>query len=555
MIKWLFKNLVLPVLIILAIPLVIIAFMYQPLENPLASIEDNEETPLLDRINDSVETFLNDETGEIPVVISMSEDEINGLLKEVLQDQNNQYLLEDDYVIEDDLYGYSGSWVEFKDDTIVVVSKVDVFLPIGEEGFTFQSALNAEFSVDINMDTITLQFESLKIGNLGLLWIYDIANTLIETFSDLNIETIINDVFSGYGTFDAGERSVMIDVKDLLKTALGADEETGTLIEELMTIINAAELIEIGPVDDAFEFNIQLQKLRLETPLTPFDTRLIPQDSDAFSELFESLFDPYILMGSIIESTLNSDAVSPYVDLDETMLNQVTGYILKDTLNEGIIYELTIGTYTVQIQAPIVSVDEVMHIIVPISMSGESQSFETAIFIEVNPTMDGSDVLFELTSITLGTIEIEEAFLTTLLAYINSDFITDNAIRIENIDTLFGIESISIESIAVNGDALRITVNADNALDTSLINQAVGDLLDAFVDDESIPEAVSTAAQQVLDGVSSGDEEAISQAVSDMIDAFDTLTEEEQTELSNTVLSILENSDITFENIFDLIPE
>ncbi len=555
MIKWLFKNLVLPVLIILAIPLVIIAFMYQPLENPLASIEDNEATPLLDRINDSFETFLNDETGEIPIVISMSEDEINGLLKEVLQDQNNQYLLEDDYVIEDDLYGYSGSWVEFKDDTIVVVSKVDVFLPIGEEGFTFQSALNAEFSVDINIDTITLQFESLKIGNLGLLWIYDIANTLIETFSDLNIETIINDVFSGYGTFDAGERSVMINVKDLLKTALGADEETGTLIEELMTIINAAELIEIGPVDDAFEFNIQLQKLRLETPLTPFDTRLIPQDSDAFSELFESLFDPYILMGSIIESTLNSDAVSPYVDLDETMLNQVTGYILKDTLNEGIIYELTIGTYTVQIQAPIVSIDEVMHIIVPISMSGESQSFETAIFIEVNPTMDGSDVLFELTSITLGTIEIEEAFLTTLLAYINSDFITDNAIRIENIDTLFGIESISIESIAVNGDALRIAVNADNALDTSLINQAVGDLLDAFVDDESIPEAVSAAAQQVLDGVSSGDEEAISQAVSDMIDAFDTLTEEEQTELSNTVLSILENLDITFENIFDLIPE
>ena len=166
MIKWLFKNLVLPILIILAIPLIIIALMYQPLENPLASIEDNEATPLLDRINDSVETFLNDETGEIPVVVSMSEDEINVLLKDVLQDQNARYLLEDDYVIEDSLYGYSGSWVEFKEDTIVVVSKVDVFLPIGDEGFTFQTALNAEFSVDINIDTITLQFESLKIGIL-----------------------------------------------------------------------------------------------------------------------------------------------------------------------------------------------------------------------------------------------------------------------------------------------------------------------------------------------------------------------------------------------------
>ena len=388
-----------------------------------------------------------------------------------------------------------------------------------------------------------------------MLWIYDIANTLIETFSDLNIETIINDVFSGYGTFDAGERAVVIDVKDLLKTVLGADEETGLLIEELMTLINAAELIEIGPVDNAFELSIQLQQLRLETPLTPFDTNLIPQDSEAFSQLFETLFDPYILMGSIIESTLNSDSVSPYVDLDETMLNQITGYILKDTLTEGQIYELSIGTYVVQIQAPIVSVDEVMHIIVPISINDESQSFDTAIFIEVNPSMDGTDVLFELTSITLGTIEIEETLLTSLLGYVNSSFINDNTIRIENIDTLFGIEGISLRSIAVAGNALRITVNADDALDVSLVNQAVDDLLEAFTNDESIPETVSNAAQNVLDVVSSGDEEAISQAVSEMIDVFDTLTVEEQEALSNTVLAILEDSDITFENIFDLIPE
>ena len=388
-----------------------------------------------------------------------------------------------------------------------------------------------------------------------MLWIYDIANTLIETFSDLNIETIINDVFSGYGTFDAGERAVVIDVKDLLKTVLGADEETGLLIEELMTLINAAELIEIGPVDNAFELSIQLQQLRLETPLTPFDTNLIPQDSEAFSQLFETLFDPYILMGSIIESTLNSDSVSPYVDLDETMLNQITGYILKDTLTEGQIYELSIGTYVVQIQAPIVSVDEVMHIIVPISINDESQSFDTAIFIEVNPSMDGTDVLFELTSITLGTIEIEETLLTSLLGYVNSSFINDNTIRIENIDTLFGIEGISLRSIAVAGNALRITVNADDALDVSLVNQAVDDLLEAFTNDESIPETVSNAAQNVLDVVSSGDEEAITQAVSEMIDVFDTLTVEEQEALSNTVLAILEDSDITFENIFDLIPE
>lgn len=555
MIKWLFKNLVLPILIILSIPIVIVALVYQPLENPLATVDDEQSTSILERIDASFETFLNDETNEVPLTVSMSEDEINQLLKTVLQDQNSNYLISDDYVIEESLYGYAGSWVEFEEDQLQVVSKVDIFIPIGEDGFTYQTAVTAAFSIDIEIDTITLHFESLKLGNLGLLWIYDIANFVVETFTDVNIDGIINDVFSGYGTFDAGERSVVIDVKDLLKTALGADEETGVLIEEVMSLISAAELIEIGPVDDAFELSIHLEKLRLEEPVEAFDTALIPQDENAFQSVFEDLFDPYILMGSIIESSLNTDSVSPYVDLDETMLNQITGYILKDMITDGVLYELEIDPYVIQIQAPVVVIDETMQIIIPITLVSDGQQFKTAIFVEVNPKMDQSDMLFELSSITLGTILIEEAFLNTLLEYVDSSFITDNTIRIEDIDALFGIENISIESISVVSQALRITVNADNALDTTLITQAVDDLLDTFANDESIPESVSVAAQGVLDVVSSGDPEAISEAVSEMIDIFDTLTVEEQESLSNTVLSILEDSDITFENIFDFIPE
>ena len=332
MFKWLFKNLILPILILLAIPVTLIALIYKPMDNPLASLEETEQVSVLTRIDASVEAFLADETGELPVTISMSEDEINALLLSVLQDQNSEYLNSASYVFEEQLFGYAGSWVELEDDVLSVISKADIFIPLGEDSFTYQTALTLSFSIDINLDTITLEFESLKLGNLGLLWIYNIANSAMEAIADVNIENTINDLFEGYGTFDSENLSVVIDVKDLLLTLVGADESTSALIEQAMVFIASAELVDVGPVEDAFALNVHLEKLRLEEPIESFDPALIPADATEFQAIFSELFDPYVIMGSIIESSLNTDSVLPYVDLSETKLNQIVGYVLSSSI-------------------------------------------------------------------------------------------------------------------------------------------------------------------------------------------------------------------------------
>jgi len=555
MFKWIFKNLILPILILLAIPVILIALIYKPMDNPLTSLEEAEQVSILTRVDDAFVAFLADETGELPVTISLSEDEINALLLSVLQEQNSLYLDGSEYVIEEDFFGYAGSWVELEEDVLKVVSKVDIFIPLGSESFTYQTALTLSFSIDINLDTITLKFESLRLGNLGLLWIYNIANSAMETFADVNVEDIVNDVFNGYGTFNAEELSVVIDVKDLLLTLVGADEATSALIEEAFAFIASAELVDVGPVEDAFALNLHLEALRLDNPVETFDVSLIPSDSNEFQALFSELFDPYVIMGSIIESSLNSDSVLPYVDLDETTLNQIVGYVLSDFIVEGILYELEFSGYTVSIDVPVIQIDETMKIVIPIDMLQGEQSFETAIIISVSPSLDASDLVFELMSIQLGMIAIDQSLINSGLASLSSDFIDGNAIKIENIDTLFGVEGVTFESVEVVGDSLRVSVNASDAIDTTVIADTVNDVLDTLSNDENIPESVSVAAEEVIAAALSGDEAAVTEAVGTLIDTFDTLTEEEQQALSETVLSIIESSDFSFDEIFGLFPE
>ncbi|MGA0351248.1 MAG: hypothetical protein ACO3MF_00675 [Acholeplasmataceae bacterium] len=555
MFKWLFKNLILPLLILLAIPVTLIALIYKPMDNPLASLEETEQISVLTRIDASVEAFLADETGELPVTISMSEDEINALLLSVLQDQNSEYLNSASYVFEEQLFGYAGSWVELEDDVLSVISKADIFIPLGEDSFTYQTALTLSFSIDINLDTITLEFESLKLGNLGLLWIYNIANSAMEAIADVNIENTINDLFEGYGTFDSENLSVVIDVKDLLLTLVGADEATSELFEQAMVFIASAELVDVGPVEDAFELNVHLEKLRLEEPIESFDPALIPAGATEFQAIFSELFDPYVIMGSIIESSLNTDTVLPYVDLSETRLNQIVGYVLSSSIVDGMLYKLDVSGYHIHIDVPVIQMNDAMSIIVPIQVENEGQMFDTAIIISVSPELSGSDLLFQFTSIQLGTIVIDETLIESGLAFVSSDFIDGNSIKIKSIDTLFGVEGVSLETVRVVGDALRVSVNASEALDTTVIAETVNDVLDTLSTDENIPESVSVAAEEVINAALSGDEAAVTEAVDTLIETFDTLTEEEQTALSETVLSIIETSDLSLDEIFGLLPE
>ncbi|MGB0174730.1 MAG: hypothetical protein ACPF9F_00330 [Acholeplasmataceae bacterium] len=555
MFKWLFKNLILPLLILLAIPVTLIALIYKPMDNPLASLEETEQISVLTRIDASVEAFLADETGELPVTISMSEDEINALLLSVLQDQNREYLNSASYVFEEQLFGYAGSWVELEDDVLSVISKADIFIPLGEDSFTYQTALTLSFSIDINLDTITLEFESLKLGNLGLLWIYNIANSAMEAIAEVNIENTINDLFEGYGTFDSENLSVVIDVKDLLLTLVGADEATSELFEQAMVFIASAELVDVGPVEDAFELNVHLEKLRLEEPIESFDPALIPAGATEFQAIFSELFDPYVIMGSIIESSLNTDTVLPYVDLSETRLNQIVGYVLSSSIVDGMLYQLDVSGYHIHIDVPVIQMNDAMSIIVPIQVENEGQMFETAIIINVSPELSESDLLFQFTSIQLGTIVIDETLIESGLAFVSSDFIDGNSIKIKSIDTLFGVEGVSLETVRVVGDALRVSVNASEALDTTVIAETVNDVLDTLSTDENIPESVSVAAEEVINAALSGDEAAVTEAVDTLIETFDTLTEEEQTALSETVLSIIETSDLSLDEIFGLLPE
>ena len=131
--KFLFKLIVLPIISILAIPLIILALLYKPVTIPVDDFSDIQALSLTEMIQEDVDSFLLSNETTSTVGISLAQTDANALLLEQMRGINANYLVdsasddEKNYVIKEDLFGYQGSWIRFKDDVIEIESGAHVF--------------------------------------------------------------------------------------------------------------------------------------------------------------------------------------------------------------------------------------------------------------------------------------------------------------------------------------------------------------------------------------------------------------------------------------------
>jgi hypothetical protein len=250
MIKFIVRFIILPIIILISIPIVILGLMYKPMDNPLKDLS-GEDFSLSETIEEAFNTFLESDTKDQPVTFSITDDVANSFILELLKNTNVNFLDTEDYVIEEVFYGFSGAWISFDEDEVEIFTKVDIFVPVGNEPFVFQTGIKIVLEPTINLEEISLEIESISIGNLPILWIFRLASWISDISLDLDVEETVNESLAGFGDFDEEELKVTINVKDFISNELVAEESLKTALIEMVTFISSAELIEIKATDEA----------------------------------------------------------------------------------------------------------------------------------------------------------------------------------------------------------------------------------------------------------------------------------------------------------------
>jgi hypothetical protein len=553
--KFLFKHLILPILIILAIPAAILAIMYSDVSIPVDDYDASSSVDLTSMISEEMDLFLTNPTTDSALSIGVAQADANTLIKDSLLLSLNENFLDgsggdnDAYVIKEDFFGYQGSWVRFKDDIVEIESGAHVFVG----GFTYKTSLLITFKLEIDTEEVTLTLDKINIGNMPFAWIFGVADWVVETATGNDIEGMINDQLNGLATFDPSTREIKFDVQDLIDQQIGADDpQSAAMINSLLTFLGQNELLDIGFNDSSFDADLQLGKLLDQSTPVAIDAADQIADEAALQSILEAK------ATSIAISVLTTDS-DPFIDLDEFTLNRMMDYMMRNTASSpGVLFETTfLDKYTLTAGMLYVEMDNNFVVNIPLEIvdnTDANKSFQTIIKIDATPSIQNeSDFVIELNSLVAGQVTLDGENMDAILALIGeNDFIQDGNIVIEDFDSQMQQAGMSINDVEVINSNLRLYVGLDESIDLGGLQTAVGDVLDGAIstDYPEISDEVD-ALLDILDGTSSDDPEEAAQA---LIDAIGELDDTEQQALFDDLADDLGDSGYSLDDILGLMP-
>ncbi len=552
--KFLFKLIVLPILSIIAIPAILLAVMYKPVEIPTDDFSGVEAVSLTAMIEENIDQFLLSDDTEATVGVSIAQADANGLILNQLRSMNPEYLMdgasEDDmnYVMKDTYYGLQGAWVRFKDNTIEIEAGAHVFVST----FTYKTRILISFEVLIDTEEVVLKLDKLNIGNLPLAWSFSAASWVTEQVTGESLQGIIDNQLNGLASFDPVEREIRVSVDSLIDQSI-EDVQQKAMIQSLLAFIEENELLDIGFDEGEFAVDLALGKTRDDsTPYMVAEGDKIVDDTDLQSILASKA-------SAMIFSTLGSENPTPFISLDQATLNRMFEYFMRaNQTTPGVLIESPIMEgYTMRAYVPYITMNDDFVVNIPMVIEDNENplmNFQTIIKINATPEISGSDLRIVLNELVAGEVTLSEEHITNVLTMLgDNDFLVDGAFVLENFDSQMDAAGMGIESVAVVGDALRIYVSLNDTIPIQDIQDAVQEVLDAVADNpEYSPElndAINDVLSEVLDP--QGDPEA---AVEALLTVVEGLSDEEQQALFDDMVTAFGNTDLDFEELFGLLP-
>lgn len=552
--KFLFKLIFIPLLIAILPPVIFLAVTYKDVAIPVEDFSAVDAVTLEGMVTEEMDAFLANHDADSVLNFGFSQKRANGLLKEIFLEINPKFLddtatdVEKNYVIDEAMFRYQGSWIRFKDDIVEIESGIHV----EQFGFTYKTALLISFRVTADTEEVILTLEEVKLGNLPLAWMFGVVNWGAQQIAGADIETLINEKLGGLATYDPDKREIRLDLETVIKDNFSNDPQGEALILSMLEFIKENELLDIGFVDEEFKAELALGKLLDET--TPF--MLLEADKIVTAADLEAILSAQAT--SLIFSALTTEA-DPFIDLNEFTLNRMFEYFLRDQLSAGGIVHQTILMERYQITAyvPYIEMDNNFVVNIPViieDINNVGNTFSTIIKMDATPEIDGSDLRIVLNDLNAGSVTLGQEHVANVLTLLgDTGFIKDGAFVIENFDSQMANTGLTISGVEIVGDSLRLMISLNDAHALSAIQDAINNALTAVAGGANLPLELNDSLNTVLDSLN--DPNIDSQAaVEDLISVFDTLTDEEQQAVYEEILTAVDNTEIPFDDILNLLP-
>lgn len=551
--KFIFKVIILPILVVLAIPATFLALMYKSVDIPVDEFSTTGPTNLTEMVTTELDAFLTNTNSNSTIGIGLEQAEANTMVKNMIfLEMNPDYLSgsggdDDQYVQKTEYYGLQGAWVRFDDDMVDIEAGAHIFVA----GITYKTRLLLRFRLDVSTDEVVLTLDKLTIGNLGLAWAFPVADWLVSTITQQDISAMINGYLGGLATFDVGSKSMTMDIQSLVDEQI-TDPQQSALVNSLMAFLDANDMLDVGFTEGEFSASLALGKAYDDT--TPYVVADPILDDTELASILEAK------ASSLLVSLLSTDT-SPFISFGEVTLNRMMEYMMRDSfagaeylfkteeplfehyeMKAGIPYlSMASDELTVNIPLELYDLDEPTH------------KFMTIIKIAASTSINGSDLVIGLNSLSAGEVTIGQEHIANILTLLgDNDLIQDGQIVIEDFDQQLQQAGMALEDVAVVGDRLRLYVGLDDANALSEIQDAVTTVLDAIGPEYGdLDDNVDDLLGAISDPEATPEEiEAATQAV---IDSLDELTDEEQAALFEELATDLEAEGMSLEDILGLM--
>lgn len=552
--KFLFKLIVLPILSILAIPLILLALIYKPVTIPTDDFGDVTAISLSEMIQEDVDSFLLSNTSTSTIGLSLAQADANALILNQLRTINENYLVdgatedEKNYVIKESFFGYQGSWIRFKDDVIEIESGAHVFVST----FTYKTRLLIAFKITADTEEVVLKLDKLNIGNLPLAWTFSVASWVTEQVAGQSIKELIDGQLGGLATFDATKREIRMSVDSVVEQMIEEPQQKA-MIQSLLAFIAENELLEIGFEDGNFNVDLALGKTKDNNPtftLQPADK--IINDAHLQSILASRA-------SAMIFSTLGGENPTPFIELDAFTLNRMFEFFMRENqTTPGVLIESPLfEKYTMTAYVPYITMDGDFVVNIPLTITDPTDPlklFQTIIKIDAAPEVSGSDLRIVLNELAAGEVTLSSEHIANVLTMLgDNDIIENGAFVIKDFDQQMDAAGMGIQSVALVNNKLRMYITLNDSIPLQDIQDAVQDVLNTISGNPNYPPELNAAIDDLLAAVvdPEADPEA---AVEALMEALDGLTDEQQQELFDDMIAAFEGTDLDFEDLFGLLP-
>ena len=551
--KFLFKLIVLPILSILALPLIFLALTYKSVSIPIDDFEGVTAMPLSQMVDEELDTFLTSNDSNSSIGINIAQANANAMLKAQFLDINDKYLDENatddekNYVMKEDFFGYQGSWVRMKDDVIEIESGLHVFVG----GFTFKTRLLIAFKLEVSTEEVVLTLDKLTVGNLPLAWTFSTVSWAAERITGQDIKGLIDEQLNGLAEFDPQKREIRIQVDTLLEETMSDDPQSLALIRSLLAFIEENDLLDIGFVEGEFEARLKLGKTRdVDTPIVVISEAQKILNDEHLQAIFASRVNALVLTGLYSEN--------PYIELDALTLNRVFEYFMRNAeYPSGVIVEAEVYEgYNMKALMPFVTITDGFVLNIPLiieKVDEPTKFFRTVIKIDGSPSVDGNDLLVQLNSLTAGEVSLTAEHIGNILTMIgDNDIIRDGALVLEDFDEQMSQAGLNIQNVVVVNGKLRLYISFSD-LPYAEIQQAIQDVISGVANNPNYSPELNDALNHVISSLTDPEADP-EEAVQELLAVIEGLSDEEQEELLNDLLAEFENTDLDFDEIFGLLP-